>query len=530
MKLLFINLYPDDTIARYLLSSYVLSAYINEYYPQKNNLNIKILNFSKDTDCEKILNGILKENPDLISYSCYVWNINKIIEIGKKMYDNASHIQIFGGPDISIEKIRESFHGMMHNTFFVIGEGERKLLNLLKYLDDLSLNPDSNIPKGIAFWENNTIQFTPDKDIITNLDEIPSIFLNHYIDDRLFAYQQAFLETQRGCRFRCKYCVYHKNNAKLSYYSQERIFNELDYLIVEKKIKALRIFDSIFTSDLQRAKNIVQHLLNIKNQNHTLPWIYWEFTYNSVDEEFIKLVSKLRTETKIMNCNNLIAIDRPQHYSDMLKGYTAINCVGIQSFSEDALRAVGRPKMNLDRFCHFMDIMNRYNTVLKIDIILGLPEETVTSYFFGLEYILNFFKNTDHILNIHRLQILPGTDLEKECKTYSMDYSQKAPYYVYATESFPRQEMEHAARFSALLFRIVNSPLRSKLFKLKDEKSKSLVEILAIMLSELEKIPELQMTGLFRRDWVDDNYWNGKIYSEIPSKTIVSVIDKLFLL
>ena len=527
MKLVFINIYPDETIARYLLSSYVLFAYISKYYPQKDFFEIKILNFPNTINPQKISDSILKENPDIVSYSCYVWNIKIILNVIENLQFKLSCIQIFGGPDISPEKIKTTFQNFQTQTYFIFGEGERKFVNLLKFL--VLNNHPSLFPCGVAYWQNNETYFTPDHDHITNLDEIPSVYLENIIDERLYAYQQAFLETQRGCHFRCKYCVYHKNNAKITYYSEQRIFDELDFLIQIKKIKALRIFDSIFTTDLSRAKNIVKYLIGLKKKQIALPWIYWEFTYNSIDEEFFSLVSELKTETHIANSTLLTALDRPQHYSDMLSGYTAINCIGIQSFSDAALKAVSRPKINKEKFQNFMNLVSRYNLVLKMDMILGLPDETQESYFDGLEYLIRFFKNTDHILNIHRLQMLPGSDLEKSIIPKMIDFSKEAPYYVRSTNCFTLSEMNHAATLTAVLFRIINSPLRSSFFELKESRTESLRDLLESLFFELSKVPEIRDAQLFQNGGVDDNYWNGKIYSEISTSVLLLVIDQMMV-
>jgi len=525
MKLIFINIYPDETIARYLLSSYVLSAYIKEYYPKKDFLEIKILNFSNNVNPQRIIESIQKEEPDFISYSCYVWNINTIIGIAKEIENSLSCVQIFGGPDITLEKIENSMNFFKGRAYFVIGEGERKLLHLLEFLS--FGNSDLEFPRGIAYWKDNGISFTSDTDLIRNLDEIPSVYLNNHIEERLYAHQQAFLETQRGCRFRCKYCVYHKHNSGMAYYSQQRIFDELDFLLLTKKITALRIFDSIFTSDLPRAKNIIRHLIELKKKQNSLPWIYWEFTFNSIDGEFLSLVSELKTKAQIKNSNTITALDRPQHYSDMLEGYTSINCIGIQSFSNAAQKAVSRPKINKEKFREFMGQVFQYNVVLKIDIILGLPFESERSYFEGLEYLIGYLKDTDHILNIHRLQMLPGSDLEKSVTDFDIEYSRQAPYYVLSTGTFSCSEMKHAARLTAILFRMINSPLRSKFFSWKEKRTESLQELLDVIFSKLSQIPEIHTAQLFQSDWVDDNYWNNKIFSEIPSQLLISVLDQM---
>jgi len=526
-KLVFLNLYPDDTIARYLLSSYNLSACVHEYYPGISGMEIKILNFSRDTPTENIVTALREECADIISYSCYVWNVNRIIEAAGQIESPKGPVQVFGGPEITTEKIQSSFSGFRNDAFFVTGEGEKKFVELLKYLDTRNKNPDQPLPNGIACWKGDSVIYTPEKNVITNLDEIPSIYLNQYIDPRLYAYQQAFLETQRGCRYKCKYGVYPKNNNKLSYYSLDRVCKELDYLIIDKKIKALRIFDAIFTSDLERAKKIVQHLISIHKQGITLPWIYWEITYDSVDEEFVKLAGQLKTRELIRNNEDLMALDRPQHYSDMLNGYTAINCIGIQSFNKGTLRATGLPRFNPERFKTFIETVNKHNIVLKIDIILGLPVETMDTYFSGLDYLLHFFEGTDHVLNIRRLQILQGSTMEKEAGKYSIEYSHETPHFTLSTENITRDEMAESARLSALLFRIINSPLRSQFYTLKGQSTISLKFLMMNIRSMLVKIPQIKNTTLFTADLIDDNYWNNRIYRDIPSAILSDLLNEM---
>jgi len=516
MKLILINLYPKETMARYLLSSYVLKAYLNEFFKGEDDLSVDILNFSVEIDILKICEEIIKVKPDCIGYSCYIWNIEEILNIAKSLKNKLDSVHIFGGPEISLDRIL-SLPDPSLADYYVIGEGERKLLHLIYFLEAKSKGLDAEFPKGVVYWNNNKINYIEDIDKITNLDEIPSVYLSGVLDDRLYARQQAFMETQRGCRFKCKFCVYNKNLSSISYYSLQRIFDELNYLITKKQIMALRIFDAIFTSDLNRAKEIVKYLLDLKTgKGIRLPWIYWEFRYDNIDEEFIKLTALLRYREKILNTDDTHPLNRPQHYSDMLKNYTVINSIGIESFSKQVLNAVGRPSINIEKFNVFMNMVREYNIVLKIDLILGLPLETFDSYFEGLEFLLPYFKNTDHILNIHRLQILPGCDLEGLCDTYGMKYLQNAPHLVISTRSFPEQELNYASKLNAVLFRILNSPLRRHFFDTKERTGESLYRFIENILNEITASEEFKKTKLVQNDYVDDVYWNDEIYREIP--------------
>lgn len=286
--------------------------------------------------------------------------------------------------------------------------------------------------------------------------------------------------------------------------------------------------DAIFTSDLGRAKEIVKYLIKLKNNYKIqLPWLYWEFNYNMIDDEFLRLVSQLKNREKILNSNEIQPINRPQHYSEMVKDYIAINSIGIQSFSKKTLKSVNRPSINKDKIGQFMNILKRYNLVLKADLILGLPYETFFSFFEGIEYFLEFFRDTDHILNIHLLEILPGSELEELCDVYKLKYAKDAPHQILSTNALTEEEIIYASKLIAILFRIINSPLRKYLFKIKDTLNSSFLNIIEEIYKEIKNNKKLQNIRLIIDKYIDDYYWNEEIFSDIPSEWLLNVFKNL---
>jgi radical SAM superfamily enzyme YgiQ (UPF0313 family) len=436
-------------------------------------------------------------------------------------------IHILGGPEVSKNGIMSLPQPHMVD-YFVIDEGERRLLKLLHFLESKRRGICVEFPKGIARWECGKIVYEEDVDRITDLDEIPSIYLAGSIDRGLYARQQAFMETQRGCLFKCKYCVYHKKLPGIYYYSLQRIFDELDHLIIGSQVMALRIFDAIFTSDLDRAKAIVKHLLHIKtSKKMRLPWIYWEFRHDGVDEEFINLTASLKNRGSILNTDRLHPLDRPQFYSEMVDNYTVVNSVGIESCYEKALNAVGRPALNVVKYGDFMRLVQEHNIVLKIDLILGLPKETPDTYFQGLEFLIPYLKDKDHILNIHRLQVIPGCALEERYTEYGIEYSRTAPHLVTSTNTFSHQEMIYASKLSAVLFRILNSPLRKQFFNVHEQTGKRFYSLALDVYNEIVASGDFTQTRLLRDHQVDDEYWNKDIFGDIPSEWLVNTMEKL---
>jgi hypothetical protein len=183
--------------------------------------------------------------------------------------------------------------------------------------------------------------------------------------------------------------------------------------------------------------------------------------------------------------------------------------------SSDAER---RAPIEPDEFGAFMEAVCRHNLVLKLDVILGLPFETFDSYFAGLDLLLPYFQGTDHILNIHRLQILPGSELEELSDDYGIEYPRIAPHTVRATATFTREEMKRASRLTGVLFRALNSPLRSRFFEAFHRSHGRALHVAELMLEAIESSETLHNTSLGLDENVDDDYWNDAVYREVPSE------------
>ena len=218
-------------MAKYLPSSYILKAYLQERFKGQKELSVEVINFDAKTPSGEICEAVIECSPDLVGYSCYIWNIEKNIRTIVKLRKKIRCTHILGGPEISLGRA-SFFLEQGIGDYFVIGEGEGKIFNLIRYFKKGNGNSCLYFPKGVAYRNGAGVHYEEDESVVS-LDGVPSVYLSGAIEDRLYARQQAFLETQRGCRNRCKYCVYHKGLPAVSYYPLERILRELDHLILE---------------------------------------------------------------------------------------------------------------------------------------------------------------------------------------------------------------------------------------------------------------------------------------------------------
>lgn len=162
------------------------------------SFNIELFEATINDDMDFVLKEILKREPNIVEFSCYIWNIEQVLylcEYIKKI--NKKIIILLGGPEASYDAVN-----LLKNKYVdyvVLNEGEKTFKDLLE-----KLNTDKNIDSinGIAYREKDErIIMKPEKDYV-NLDDIPFPY-----DGEDFTNKLIYYETSRGCPFKCSYCL-----------------------------------------------------------------------------------------------------------------------------------------------------------------------------------------------------------------------------------------------------------------------------------------------------------------------------------
>lgn len=277
--------------------------------------------------------------------------------------------------------------------------------------------------------------------------------------------QLVFIETCRGCKYQCAYCTYSKNLKGITYYPLPQLKEEITFLLTNKNVTSIRITDAVFTSDMFRAKEILNHFVDMRSKGYVIKKLFIEYEYNDMDEELMFLISQLKDRENICNYSNR-SLPEDIPIGDgflIMEGYTVFSGVGIQSFNEKSLKAVRRAPIKNDKFEQFLTLARRYNVILKLDIILGLPHETTDTYLTGINRLLCLIEDTDHYVQFAFLQILPNSALEKAVSKFGIKYRNDTKL-AYATNKMPEGDFLYCAKITTLVHRIVNSPMRIKFY------------------------------------------------------------------
>ena len=110
------------------LAIYCLKAYAKEYRD-----HIKFAEFTINNYTDDILQGIYKEKPDFIGFSCYIWNIEMIDQLCVELRKVLPYTKIWlGGPEVSFDVEKRLWENKDIDGI-IIGEGEETFKELLDY-------------------------------------------------------------------------------------------------------------------------------------------------------------------------------------------------------------------------------------------------------------------------------------------------------------------------------------------------------------------------------------------------------------
>lgn len=366
--------------------------------------------------------GRLKE-PFLCAFSCYIWNYeyNKALaEAIKKEYPDT--LILFGGHQISrnlqsIDMLNQDAFFKKYVDFLIFDEGEMPFTELLLSFLHEEKKLDS-IP-NLAINEEGKWRYTEQKMVIEN--ELPSPYLmglfDSIVENTTYIFEPTF-ETNRGCPFSCAYCDWGEYKGRLRQFPMDRIMAEIDWF-AEHKTNLLYGADSNF-GILERDEEIIDYMLR-KKEETGYPQIFRVcYTKNTSDRVF--------RINKRLNDNN------------MCKGAT----LSFQSLNENTLEAIGRKNVSLDFFGELMSKYNEEKIPTYSEIIMGLPEETYSSFCEGINQLIIYGQHTS--LNIYLCELLPNSNMASPdyLKRYKIEVAEvKLNQYHCVIDDKEITEMSH---------------------------------------------------------------------------------------
>ncbi len=364
-----------------------LKAYAEPEFP------VEIVEFTIKDPAMNIVTELFSKQPDVIGFSCYIWNIEETIPVINMLKKIAPEVTIgLGGPEVSYET-EYWMKRLPEVDAIVIGEGEatfKELLSTLKNGQDLE-----NV-KGIAYRSNGEITFTHPREKL-DLNEIPSPF--RFEDDLPHLPKRiTYVETSRGCPFSCQFCL-SSIEMGVRYFDIERMKEELLFLM-DHGAKTIKFVDRTFNIKRDYALEMFQFLID----NHREGCVFqFEITADIMRPEIIEFLN--------------------EHAPPGLFRFE----IGVQSTNDETNRLIKR-RQNFEKLANIVTmIKNGGKIVQHLDLIAGLPKEDYASF---RKTFNDVFALKPEELQLGFLKLLRGTGLRIQAKELGYIYMDHAPYEI----------------------------------------------------------------------------------------------------
>ncbi|MCK5850005.1 MAG: B12-binding domain-containing radical SAM protein [Kiritimatiellae bacterium] len=388
MNLLLTSIHIEESPRAVPLGPAMLASVLKKEFPNKLKIDIQNLFLTQSLpECAEI---ILEHDPHCIGFSMYIWNRNLTMEIAGILKQRKPDIIIFaGGPEVSADP-----GNILKNNsidFVLAGEGEEIIIQAMDYL----------LKGGNPSEISGIVSPSP----VKNLSALPSPFLDQTLNPA--NYSGILWELSRGCPFNCDFCYESRGTTGIRRFPIDRILAELR-LFEESKVDQVFVLDPTFNYNKETAKEILQLIIE------EAPEICFFFEVRS---EFID--------------------------AEMADLFASINCslqIGIQSASNEVLKNINR-KIDTDDFTSKMLLLHEAGISYGLDLIYGLPGDTLEGFCASIDFAIGFVPN--HI-DIFPLTVLPGTRLHETAPSFGLEYQADNPYKVMSSPEFSGNDMKSA--------------------------------------------------------------------------------------
>ena len=386
--------------AKYIHSN--LAVYSLRAYAQQYKDEIQIAEYTINQQIDDILMDLYKKKPDILCFSCYIWNLSYVEELVRELGKIFPSVPIWvGGPEVSYDT-KDVLERLPEVTGVIFGEGEKTFLEVVEYYHgkDMQL---SEI-KGIAYRGEEGEFLQNSWREVMDLSEVP--FVYHDMAD--FKNKIIYYESSRGCPFSCSYCLSSIDKC-LRFRKLELVEKELQFFI-DEEVPQVKFVDRTFNCNHKHAIAMWKY---IKEHDKGITNFHFEVAADLLNEEELKLIESMRP--------GLIQLE-----------------IGVQSTNEQTIREIRRT-MRFEEVARIVQRINQGENVHQhLDLIAGLPYE-------GME---SFQKSFDDVYRLHPeqlqlgfLKVLKGSYMESQKERYGLVYKSRPPYEVLYTNWLSYEEM-----------------------------------------------------------------------------------------
>lgn len=392
--------------------------YLHQFAAQRG-YDCEIAEYTINQHLPDILDEIYRQQPDVLLLSCYIWNIEMMLDLAEEYRRICPDVTILaGGPEVSYNSeqlLREqpAFDAVL------CGEGEAPFLEYLQFLPGARTIHEVHS----LVWKDASGQIVrnPAAEVL-DMAQLPFPYPDlEQLSDRIL-----YFESIRGCPFRCSYCL-SSVAGRVRYLPLDLCFERLQRFL-DAKVRQVKFVDRTFNCSKEYTMAIWRYLADHDNG---ITNFHFELTAHLIDQEMIDFLKTVR------------------------KGLFQFE-IGVQSTNPDTIREIRRTTdtERLLAICRELD--RPKNIHLHLDLIAGLPYEDFDSFGRSFDTVMQIRPQQ---MQLGFLKVLKGSYMAQAAQEYGLVYSRKAPFQVVRTRWISYAELLRLKDMEAAVEDYYNSGL-----------------------------------------------------------------------
>ncbi|MGV3464537.1 MAG: B12-binding domain-containing radical SAM protein [Heyndrickxia sp.] len=355
--------------------------------------NVKIAEYTIKDPIMNIVSDLFSKRPDVLGFSCYIWNIEetiKVIQVMKKIMPGLKIV--LGGPEVTYD-FTYWLKRLPEVDYIVVGEGEETFKQLLLQLEG---QMDIENVQGISYMKDGKVVINPSRAKI-DLKQLPTPF-RFEEDLPHLSKRVVYVETSRGCPFNCQFCL-SSIELGVRYFNRDKIKEDIRFLM-DHGAKTIKFVDRTFNISRSYAMEMFQFLID----EHKPGTVFqFEITGDIMRPEVINFLNE-----------------------NAPKGLFRFE-IGVQS-TNDLTNELVKRRQNFEKLTRTVTMVKDGGKIDQhLDLIAGLPEEDYQSF---RKTFNDVFALRPEELQLGFLKMLRGTGVRIRAKEHEYVYMDHAPYEI----------------------------------------------------------------------------------------------------
>ncbi len=360
---------------------------------QELQMDTIIQEFTINDQVQDIAERLLAQKPQIIGLGVYIWNVQQCAELVATLKKvSPSTVIILGGPEVSYSPMRINFDAA---DYIIQGEGDLAFYQLVKAIQS-DLPPTERLIKA-------------------PLPAIEAIVMPYdFYTDEDVANRYIYVEASRGCPFQCEFCL-SSLDEKVRNFDVNQFLNALDTLW-QRGVRNYKFIDRTFNLNIKFATRLLDFFLS-KDEDY---FVHFEVIPDHFPEALRQRMSQFRPASLQLE-------------------------IGIQTLNLEVAKNIHR-NLKMDKIEQNIAFLEHETSAhMHLDLIVGLPGETLQSFGLGLNKLVNMSKAE---IQIGILKKLAGTTLDRHDEMYGMVYSDVPPYDILRNDVLSFEDIQNMKRFA----------------------------------------------------------------------------------